>query len=56
MTYEQTIADALSPTAPPPTPQSCACEQPLPRERAGYKGASRLHCERCDLPVPIRLR
>ena len=55
MSYEQTISEALS-AAPPPSPQSCSCEQPLPRERAGYKGASRLYCERCYLPVPIRLR
>ena len=55
MSYEQTITEALAPTAAEPTPQSCACEQPRPRERAGYKGASRLYCERCELPVPIRL-
>jgi hypothetical protein len=33
----------------------CCCPQPLPRERADRKGASRTTCDRCGLPVPLRL-
>jgi hypothetical protein len=36
-------------------PDMCSCEHPLPREHAEWKGASRTTCERCGLPVPLRL-
>jgi hypothetical protein len=36
-------------------PETCSCERPLPRERAEWKGASRTTCDRCGLPVPLRL-
>ena len=56
MSSEPTMTEVPTPPAPEPPAQSCVCEQPIPRERAGYKGASRLYCLRCDLPVPIRIR
>jgi hypothetical protein len=34
---------------------TCSCLQPLPRERAERKGAARTTCDRCGLPVPLRL-
>ncbi len=38
----------------PPMP-TCACERPLPRQRAERKGAARTICDRCGLPVRLRL-
>jgi hypothetical protein len=56
---QESIIETLeAPTAMPtlrPEHHGCACATPIPRERAGYKGASRIYCVRCDLPVPIRL-
>ena len=40
----------------PPAARTCSCEVPLPRELAVHKGAARTVCERCGLPVPLRLR
>lgn len=40
----------------PPPGRSCSCPEPLPRERAVRKGAARTICERCGLPIPLRLR
>ncbi len=40
---------------PKPSPELCSCEHPLPREQAEWKGASRTTCERCTLPIPLRL-
>jgi hypothetical protein len=34
---------------------TCTCEHPLPRTRAERKGAAATYCERCGLPVPLRL-
>jgi hypothetical protein len=41
---------------PPPVALSCTCAVPRPRERAVHKGAARTFCERCGLPLPLRLR
>lgn len=41
---------------PPVAARSCSCEVPRPREHAVHKGAARTVCERCGLPVPLRLR
>ena len=43
-----------------PSPQSlpertCECASRLPEERAERKGASRLYCARCGLPMPLRM-
>jgi hypothetical protein len=45
--------------APEPRVQTislCACERPVLRERADFKGGSRTFCERCGLPVPLTWR
>jgi len=43
-------------TATETLPQhSCTCDAPIAEERSGYKGATRIYCARCDLPVSIRL-
>lgn len=34
---------------------TCACENPLRRERGVYKGASETWCARCGKPVPLTL-
>jgi hypothetical protein len=59
MEHESTLVEGLE--APVETPSfrpqqhGCACATPIPQERAGYKGASRIYCVRCNQPVPIRL-
>jgi hypothetical protein len=37
------------------TSATCSCERPLPRERADRKGAASTVCDRCGLPVRLRL-
>jgi hypothetical protein len=48
-----------TPTVPTVVPDlsspTCSCERPLPLERAERKGASRTSCERCGLPIRLRL-
>ena len=42
--------------APSGAPSSaCVCEQPLPKEKAEYKGSARTICLRCGLQVSLRL-
>jgi len=47
-----------TPIEPTPTTDSgaCACERPLPVERAERKGAAEVVCLRCGGSVPARLR
>jgi hypothetical protein len=35
--------------------RTCSCEHPLPHVRAERKGAAATYCDRCGLPVPLRL-
>jgi hypothetical protein len=35
--------------------RTCTCERPLPRPHAERKGAVRTTCERCGLPIRLRL-
>lgn len=37
------------------TAENCACERPLPQERAVQKGASETVCARCGKPVSLLL-
>jgi hypothetical protein len=37
-------------------PETCACTDPVPVERAERKGAAVVVCQRCGLRVPLRLR
>ena len=36
-------------------PHLCACQEPMPVERAARKGAAVVVCQRCGLSVPARL-
>ena len=45
----------LIPT-PSTVPGACACERPVPIERAARKGAAETVCLRCGKPVSARLR
>ena len=38
------------------TSETCACTDPIPVERAKWKGAAVTICQRCGLRVPPRLR
>jgi hypothetical protein len=42
--------------APSTAPGACACERPVPIERAERKGAAETVCLRCGNPVSARLR
>ncbi len=42
--------------APSIAPGACACERPVPIERAERKGAAETVCLRCGKPVSARLR
>jgi hypothetical protein len=50
-----TDATTVPTIVPDLTSATCSCEHPLPRERAERKGAARTTCERCGLPVRLRL-
>jgi hypothetical protein len=39
-----------------PKPATCTCPNPLPRDRATWKGAARTVCDRCGLPIRIDFR
>lgn len=41
---------------PSTVPGTCACERPVPVQRAERKGAAQTVCLRCGNPVPTRLR
>lgn len=51
----QTDSHSIPSLAPDLSSPTCSCERPLPQERAERKGASRTTCERCGLPVRLRL-
>jgi hypothetical protein len=34
---------------------TCTCEKPIPVERGERKGAARTECNRCGLPLPLKL-
>jgi hypothetical protein len=44
----------MSASSPYPPP-ACACERPIPEQRAEWKGMARTIFARCGLPVPLRL-
>jgi hypothetical protein len=35
------------------SPNVCTCAEPVRQERAAHKGAARMYCARCNLPVPL---
>ena len=45
----------MNPAREPTPERTCECDSPLPVERAERKGASRLYCARCGLPMPLRM-
>jgi hypothetical protein len=44
-----------NPTPSRPAAATCTCAHPLPRVLAERKGAARTTCERCGLPIRLRL-
>jgi hypothetical protein len=34
---------------------TCTCAEPIPVQRATRKGAATTECQRCGLPIPLRL-